>query len=46
GEYVIVHVGFAIQRLDEESAKETLRMMEELGILDDELGQPGVGITR
>ena len=46
GDYTIVHAGFAITKLDEESAKETLRMMEELGILDDELGQPGVGITR
>jgi hydrogenase expression/formation protein HypC len=46
GDYTIVHAGFAITKLDEQSAKETLRMMEELGILDDELGQPGVGITR
>ena len=28
GEYVIVHVGFAIQRLDEESAQETLANFE------------------
>lgn len=40
GEYVIVHVGFAIQRLDEDSAKETLAMFERLGILADELGEP------
>lgn len=46
GDYTIVHAGFAITKLDETSAKETLRMMEELGILDDELGQPGVGVTR
>ena len=46
GDYTIVHAGFAITKLDEESAMETLRMMEELGILDDELGQPGVGVTR
>jgi hydrogenase expression/formation protein HypC len=38
GEYVIVHVGFAIQRLDEESAKETLATFERLGILAEELG--------
>ncbi len=37
GEYTIVHAGFAITRLDEASAKETLRMFSELGILDDEL---------
>ena len=38
GDYAIVHAGFAITRLDEESALETLRMMSEVGILDDELG--------
>ncbi len=38
GEYVIVHVGFAISRLDEESAMETLAMFRELGILEEELG--------
>lgn len=38
GEYVIVHVGFAIQRLDEKSAQETLAMFEKLGILDEEFG--------
>jgi len=38
GEYTIVHAGFAITRLDEESANETLKMFDELGILDDELG--------
>jgi hydrogenase expression/formation protein HypC len=30
GEYVLVHAGFAIQRIDPESAKETLRMVEEI----------------
>lgn len=38
GEYVIVHVGFAIQRLDEQSAIETLANFEKLGILDEEFG--------
>ena len=38
GEYVIVHVGFAIQRLDEKSAKETLANFERLGILEEEFG--------
>lgn len=40
GEYVIVHVGFAIQRLDERSAKETLANFDRLGILADEFGDP------
>ncbi|MCL8025407.1 HypC/HybG/HupF family hydrogenase formation chaperone [Nocardioides bruguierae] len=38
GEYVIVHVGFAIQRLDEKSALETLETFEKLGILEEEFG--------
>lgn len=39
GEYVIVHVGFAIQRLDEASAIETLANFERLGILQQEFGE-------
>ncbi len=31
GDYVLVHVGFAITRLSEEEAKETLRALSELG---------------
>ncbi len=38
GEYVIVHVGFAIQRLDEASAQETLANFDKLGILEEEFG--------
>jgi hydrogenase expression/formation protein HypC len=43
GEYVIVHVGFAIQRLDEASALQTLANFEQLGILEEELGD---GVAR
>ncbi len=38
GDYTIVHAGFAITRLDEASAQETLRMMRDVGLLDEELG--------
>ena len=38
GEYVVVHVGFAIQRLDEASAIATLANFERLGILEEEFG--------
>jgi hydrogenase expression/formation protein HypC len=38
GEYVVVHVGFAIQRLDEQSAQDTLAEFEKLGILEEEFG--------
>ena len=37
GDYAIVHVGFAITRLDEASARETLAMFQELGMLEEEL---------
>jgi hydrogenase expression/formation protein HypC len=38
GEYTIVHVGFALQRLDEQSAMETLALFRDLGELDKEFG--------
>jgi hydrogenase expression/formation protein HypC len=38
GEYVVVHVGFAIQRLDEASAQQTLANFERMGILEEEFG--------
>ena len=36
GQYVVVHVGFAIQCLDEESAMRTLAEFEHLGVLKEE----------
>ena len=36
--YVIVHVGFAITEVDEDSAMETLALIEEIGMLQEELG--------
>jgi hydrogenase expression/formation protein HypC len=37
--YVIVHVGFAISQVDEQSALDTLQMFSELGIdIREELG--------
>jgi hydrogenase expression/formation protein HypC len=35
GDYAIVHVGFAIGRLDEVAAQATLRTFAELGLLED-----------
>lgn len=35
GDYAIVHVGFAISRLDEQEAKEVFRLLEELGELEE-----------
>ena len=47
GDYVIVHVGFAISRLDEAEANqvfEYLRQMEDLSELgESEKAEPGAG---
>jgi hydrogenase expression/formation protein HypC len=36
GDYVLVHAGFAIERLDEDEAQETLRLFRELAEALDE----------
>jgi hydrogenase expression/formation protein HypC len=36
GDYVLVHVGFAIQRLEEEEALETLKLFDEFLEASDE----------
>lgn len=35
GEYVIVHVGYALQKLDQEEAELTLKMFAEMGVMDE-----------
>jgi hydrogenase expression/formation protein HypC len=40
GDYTIVHVGFAITRVDEESAQRTLATFREMGLLEEEFGEP------
>ncbi len=40
GDYVIVHVGFAISKLDEQEALETLKLFDELEGALDELKLP------
>ena len=37
GQYVLIHVGFAISVLDEEEAQETLGILREMASLDEEL---------
>ena len=37
GDYVIVHAGFAIQRLDEEAAAESIRLLREAAAFVDNL---------
>lgn len=39
GDYAIVHVGFAISRIDEGSARATLETFEELGLLAEGLAE-------
>ncbi|MCK5086386.1 MAG: HypC/HybG/HupF family hydrogenase formation chaperone, partial [Melioribacteraceae bacterium] len=31
GEYVLAHVGFALNKIDEEDAEETIRLLKEMG---------------
>jgi len=38
GDYTIVHVGFALTKLDEKSALETLELFKSVGLLDEEFG--------
>ena len=40
GDYVVVHVGFAISRLDEEEAQRTFEALAELERIAEEKGEP------
>ncbi len=37
GDYTIVHVGFALSKIDEETALETLELFRKMGSLEEEL---------
>lgn len=39
GDYVLIHVGFAMSKVDEKEAEETLRTLQELGEYQAELEQ-------
>ena len=39
GDYVLIHVGFAMSKIDEQQAEETLRVLHELGSLQEEMEQ-------
>ena len=41
GDYVIIHVGFAISRVSEEEAQETLALLREIADIESELGPEG-----
>ena len=38
GEYAIIHVGFALNLLDEAEAQATLDLLRQVGAMDEELG--------
>ena len=38
GDYVVVHVGFAISRVDTEEAERTYELLRRMGMLEAELG--------
>lgn len=40
GDYTVIHVGFAIGRLDEEEARRSLEFLTEAGLLAAELDEP------
>ena len=37
GDYVLIHVGFAMSKIDEQRAEETLRILREIGEYDSEV---------
>lgn len=41
GDYTIVHVGFALSKIDEAEARETLETFRAMGVLAEELGEEG-----
>ena len=43
GDFVLVHVGYALHRLSEEEAERTLALMAEAGILQEELEEMSGG---
>jgi hydrogenase expression/formation protein HypC len=40
GDYVMVHVGFAISKVDEDEARRTYELLEEMGAFSTEGEQP------
>ena len=36
GDYVMVHVGFAISKVDEEEARKTYELLQQMGMLEGE----------
>ncbi len=43
GDYVMVHVGFAISRVEADEAERTYRLLNEMGALEEEFGEEELG---
>jgi hydrogenase expression/formation protein HypC len=41
GDYVLVHVGFAISLVDQEEAERSYQLLESMGLLQEEMGPAG-----
>ncbi len=39
GDYVLIHVGFAMSKIDEKEAEETLRVLQQMGSYEPEFDQ-------
>ena len=46
GDYAVVHVGFAISKVDEATAQETLEAFRAMGLLDEELASEEEALAR
>ena len=46
GDYTIVHVGFALSKIDEDEARRTLAVFEQMGVLAEELGDEEEAFAR
>ena len=46
GDYTIVHVGFALSRIDEQTAEKTLEVFRQMGVLEEELAGEEEAFTR
>jgi len=46
GDYTIVHVGFALSKIDEETAEKTLADFRTMGMLDEELASEDEAFAR
>jgi hydrogenase expression/formation protein HypC len=46
GDYTIVHVGFALSKIDEETAEQTLADFREMGMLEEELAEGDEAFAR